>query len=204
MKQISLFLLLLSFGCRQSSPNQEITIPNENATMATAATNTLPTEGDQPSVYDFTFKTLQGEEISLNEFKGRKMLLVNVASECGFTPQYQELQQLYDQYGTKVVVIGFPANDFGGQEPGSNQEIAAFCEKNYGVTFPVAEKITVTGANQHPLYQFLSNKTLNGVTNEAPSWNFCKYLIDERGKVVQFFPSKVKPLSAELVAAIQN
>ena len=132
------------------------------------------------------------------------MLLVNVASECGFTPQYKELQQLYEQYGTKVVVIGFPANDFGGQEPGSNLEIATFCEKNYGVTFPVVEKITVTGPEQHPLYKYLSSKSLNGVTNEAPSWNFCKYLINEDGKVVQFFPSKVAPLSSELIAAIQK
>lgn len=199
MKQIGILLLmLLPFGCRQATNAKTPT------TMETAATNATPTEGNKPSVYDFKFKTLQGEEINLNEFKGRKILLVNVASECGFTPQYKELQQLYDQYGGKVVVIGFPANDFGGQEPGSNEEIATFCERNYGVTFPVAEKIAVTGANQHPLYKYLSSKTLNGVTDETPSWNFCKYLIDERGKVVQFFPSKISPLSSEVIAAIQK
>lgn len=193
--------MLVPFGCQQASKAKEQTTVKTTNTMETT---TEHVEGNKPSVYDFRFKTLQGAEINLNEFKGRKMLLVNVASECGFTPQYKELQQLYDQYGTKVVVIGFPANDFGGQEPGSNQEIASFCEKNYGVTFPVVEKIAVTGPEQHPLYQYLSSKALNGVTDEAPSWNFCKYLIDETGKVVQFFPSKVAPLSSELIAAIQK
>ncbi|RDC63365.1 glutathione peroxidase [Adhaeribacter pallidiroseus] len=202
MKHLGIFLLmLLPFSCQQPSNAQEQTIVK---TLNTMETTTEHVEGNKPSVYDFRFKTLQGAEINLNEFKGRKMLLVNVASECGFTPQYKELQQLYDQYGTKVVVIGFPANDFGGQEPGSNQEIAAFCEKNYGVTFPVVEKIAVTGPNQHPLYKYLSSKSLNGVTDEVPTWNFCKYLINEDGKVVQFFPSKVAPLSSELIAAIQK
>lgn len=203
MKHLGIFLLtLLPFSCQQASNGQEQTSTTKTTnTMETATTHV---EGNKPSVYDFRFKTLQGAEINLNEFKGRKMLLVNVASECGFTPQYKELQQLYEQYGTKVVVIGFPANDFGGQEPGSNQEIATFCEKNYGVTFPVVEKVAVTGPDQHPLYKYLSSKSLNGVTDEAPSWNFCKYLINEEGKVVQFFPSKVAPLSSELIAAIQK
>ncbi|PSR54543.1 glutathione peroxidase [Adhaeribacter arboris] len=204
MKYTGILLLLSAlFSCQQQATNAKEQTANLNETiMETAAT--APVEGNKPSVYDFKFKSLQGEEINLNEYKGRKLLLVNVASECGFTPQYKELQQLYDQYAGKVVVIGFPANDFGGQEPGSNQEIATFCEKNYGVTFPVVEKITVTGPNQHPLYKFLSHKSLNGVTDEAPSWNFCKYLINEEGKVVQFFPSKVTPLSSELIAAIQK
>ncbi|MDQ3292609.1 MAG: glutathione peroxidase [Bacteroidota bacterium] len=204
MKHIGILLLLfLVWSCQKQATNAKEQTANLNeTTMETQAS--APVEGNKPSVYDFKFKSLQGEEINLNEFKGRKMLLVNVASECGYTPQYKELQQLYDQYAGKVVVIGFPANDFGGQEPGSNQEIATFCERNYGVTFPVVEKIAVTGPNQHPLYKFLSDKSLNGVTGEAPTWNFCKYLIDEDGKVVQFFPSKVTPLSSELIAAIQK
>ena len=156
----------------------------------------------KPSIYDFELKTLQGELIALNEFKGRKMLIVNVASECGFTPQYKELQALYDKYGGKVVVLGFPANDFGGQEPGSNEEIATFCERNYGVQFPVFQKIAVTGSDAHPLYKWLSDKSLNGVTDEKPTWNFCKYLIDEKGNLIKFFPSKVAPLSAEIIDAI--
>lgn len=193
-----LLLILLPFGCQQASNAKETT------TMENTDNITPGTEGNQPSVYDFRFKSLMGEEINLNDFKGRKMLLVNVASECGYTPQYKELQQLYDKYSPTLVIIGFPANDFGGQEPGSNEQIAAFCERNYGVTFPVVQKITVSGPNQHPLYQYLSSKAQNKVTDEAPDWNFCKYLIDEEGKVLQFFPSKVSPLSPELIAAIQK
>jgi glutathione peroxidase len=183
-------LLLVMMACRQpQGQNENQTMENQN----------LP-----HSVYDFEFKTLMGQDIALSDFKGRKMLLVNVASECGFTPQYKELQELYDKYGDKVVVLGFPANDFGGQEPGSNEEIANFCERNYGVQFPVFQKISVTGPDAHPLYQYLSSKALNGVTDEKPTWNFCKYLIDEKGKVMKFFPSKVKPLSEEIISAIHE
>lgn len=165
----------------------------------TAQTSEQPT-----SVYDFTFKTLRGEQINLNDFKGRKMLLVNVASECGYTSQYQELQALYDKYSDKLVVIGFPANDFGGQEPGSHEEIASFCERNYEVKFPVTEKIAITGGNRHPLYSFLATQEINGKAAETPNWNFCKYLINEKGKIIQFFPSKVSPLSEEIIAAISK
>ena len=156
------------------------------------------------SIYDFEFKTLQGEDIVLSNYKGRKMLIVNTASECGYTPQYKELQELYDKHGDKLVVLGFPANNFGGQEPGSNQEIATFCEKNYGVTFPVFEKISVAGEDTHPLYKYLGSKELNGVTDEKPNWNFCKYLIDENGKVQAFFNSKVTPMSNEMLTAIHQ
>ena len=114
------------------------------------------------------------------------------------------MQELYDKYSSKVVVLGFPANNFGGQEPGSNQEIAAFCEKNYGVKFPVMEKVSVIGSDTHPLFQYLSDKSLNGVTDEKPTWNFCKYLISEKGKIIKFFPSKVKPLSEEIISAINS
>jgi glutathione peroxidase len=189
-------LLPVVMACRQPQGQ------NENAIMENP---TAQNQQSQPhSVYDFEFKTLMGEDIALSDFKGRKMLLVNVASECGFTPQYKELQELYDKYGDKVVVLGFPANDFGGQEPGSNEEIASFCERNYGVKFPVFQKISVTGSDAHPLYQFLSSRNLNGVTDEKPTWNFCKYLIDEKGKVMKFFPSKVKPLSEEIISAIHE
>ncbi|KAA5547586.1 glutathione peroxidase [Adhaeribacter rhizoryzae] len=183
---------------QQTSETKNITTMEDNTTIQASE------NAQHPSVYDFEFKTLQGELIALNEFKGRKMLLVNVASECGYTPQYKELQALYEKYGDRVVVLGFPANDFGGQEPGSNEEIATFCERNYGVQFPVFQKISVTGSEMHPLYKYLSNKSLNGVTDEAPNWNFCKYLIDENGNVVKFFPSKVAPLSPEIVDAIVN
>ena len=179
--------------------------PTETNQTTTMENNANPAQSNAPtSVYDFEFKTLMGETIALNQFKSRKMLIVNVASECGYTPQYKELQELYDKYGSKVVVLGFPANDFGGQEPGSNEEIATFCERNYGVKFPVFQKIAVTGPDTHPLYKYLSDKSQNGVTSEAPTWNFCKYLIDERGNVVKFFPSKVSPLSSDIIAAINK
>jgi glutathione peroxidase len=154
------------------------------------------------SIYDFKLKTLEGQEIDLSKFKGKKMLLVNVASKCGFTPQYTDLQKLHEQYGNKVVIIGFPANNFGGQEPGSSSEIQSFCKKNYGVTFQMMEKISVKGGDMHPLYKWLSSKDLNGVNNEAPSWNFCKYLVDEKGNVIKFFPSNVDPLSKDITSLL--
>lgn len=188
--------LLGLLACQQTQQQTKITTMENNIVQS-------PTAGQQ-SVYDFEFKTLAGERVALSDFKGRKMLLVNVASECGYTPQYQELQELYDKHGNKVVVLGFPANDFGGQEPGSNEEIAAFCKKNYGVKFPVFEKIAVTGPDTHPLYRYLSSRELNGVTDEKPTWNFCKYLIDENGKIMKFFPSKVKPMGPEILSAIHE
>lgn len=154
------------------------------------------------SIYDFKLKTLDGQELSLSKFKGKKMLLVNVASECGYTPQYADLQKLHEQYGSKVEVIGFPANNFGGQEPGDGAQIRSFCSKNYGVTFQMMEKISVKGKDMHPLYLFLSNKEENGTCSDAPNWNFCKYLIDENGKILKFFPSKVEPLSKEITSLL--
>lgn len=154
------------------------------------------------SIYDFKLKTLDGKEITLAKFKGKKMLIVNVASECGYTPQYKNLQALNEKYGNKVVIIGFPANNFGGQEPGSSSEIKTFCTKNYGVTFQMMEKISVKGNDMHPLYKWLSSKNENGNCDEAPGWNFCKYLVDENGKIIKFFPSKVDPLSDDITSLL--
>ncbi len=148
------------------------------------------------SIYDFKVNSLEGELIDFSTYKGKTLLIVNVASKCGFTPQYTELQQLQTQYGSKVTVLGFPANNFGAQEPGTSLEIAQFCEKNYGVTFQMFEKVSVKGSDQHPLYQFLKEKT-----GQEPSWNFCKYLVKPDG-TVKFFPSKVKPLDKEIVDEI--
>jgi len=156
------------------------------------------------SFYDFKMESIDGKMISFDQFKGKKVLVVNVASKCGFTPQYEDLQKLHELYGNKVAVLGFPANNFGNQEPGSNEEIALFCSANYGVTFQMFEKISVKGDDMDPLYQWLSNEKYNGWNNEAPSWNFCKYLVDEEGKLIAFFPSKVKPLSDELLAKINE
>jgi glutathione peroxidase len=148
------------------------------------------------SVYDFKMASIDGDVIDFSKYKGKTLLIVNVASKCGFTPQYADLQKLNDQYGSKVMILGFPANNFGGQEPGSSTEIAEFCQKNYGVTFQMFEKISVKGEDQHALYKFLKEKT-----GEEPSWNFCKYLVKPDG-TVKFFPSKVSPLDSQVVNEI--
>ncbi len=153
--------------------------------------------------YSFKMKSIDGSIINFNTYKGKKVLLVNTASECGYTPQYKELQKLHELYGNKVVVLGFPCNDFGGQEPGLAKDIQSFCEKNYGVTFQLFDKIAVKGNDTAPLYQWLTDKSKNGWNEKAPSWNFCKYLVNEKGELVKFFPSTVKPLSTEILDAIK-
>lgn len=158
--------------------------------------------GSKTSIYDFKMKTLDGQDLSLSKFKGKKMLIVNTASECGYTPQYKNLQTLHEKYGNKVVVIGFPANNFGGQEPGTNTEIKTFCTKNYGVTFQMMDKVSVKGSDMTPLYKWLSTKEENGTCSDAPGWNFCKYLIDENGNIVKFFNSKVDPMSNEITSLL--
>lgn len=151
------------------------------------------------SVYSFSLKDVTGKEtINLADYKGKKILLVNVASECGYTPQYKDLQTLFDANKDRLVIIGLPCNQFGGQEPGTGDEIASFCEKNYGVTFPITEKIDVKGENQHPLYQWLTLKQYNGLDDFNVKWNFNKFLISEDGKLLAYFSSSVKPLSSEI------
>jgi glutathione peroxidase len=170
--------------------------------LSSAFRNPTPPQQVKGSVYDFKLKTLDGEEISLSKYKGKKLLLVNVASKCGFTPQYKNLEALSEAFSDKLVVIGFPANNFGGQEPGNSGEIREFCTKNYGVKFPMMEKISVKGSDKHPLYKYLGDKELNGVCNDSPSWNFCKYLIDENGHVIKFFGSAVDPLSKDITSLL--
>jgi glutathione peroxidase len=153
------------------------------------------------TVYDFTVKTIDGKDVKMSKYKGKKILIVNTASKCGFTPQYKELEELSKKYAGKVVVLGFPSNSFN-QELASNEEVSSFCEKNYGVTFPLFSTVSVKGDDATPLYKFLADKDKNGTVSDAPSWNFCKYLVNEKGQVVKFYPSKVKPLSDELVADI--
>jgi glutathione peroxidase len=154
------------------------------------------------SIFSYSFKSIDGKEISLAQFKSKKMLIVNVASKCGFTPQYEGLEKLYRQYSDKLVVIGFPANNFNGQEPGSNEEIATFCRTTYDVTFPMAEKISVVGDDQSDLYRWLTNKELNGWNDLAPNWNFYKYLINEEGELINVFPSTIKPLDKEITGLL--
>lgn len=150
----------------------------------------------EKSIYDFKMNSLEGEEIDFERYRGKTLLIVNVASKCGHTPQYADLQKLHEEFGDKVVVLGFPANNFGAQEPGANLEIAEFCQKNYGVKFQMFEKISVKGEDQHPLYQWLKEKT-----GQEPTWNFCKYLVKPDG-TVKFFPSKVQPLDKQILNAL--
>ena len=150
------------------------------------------------TIYDFKIKSLEGKEIDFAQYKGKYLLIVNTASKCGYTPQYEDLEKLHEQYGDKVVVLGFPANNFLWQEPGSNEEIATFCEKNYGVSFQMFEKISVKGRDQHPLYQWLKKKT-----GQSPSWNFCKYVVSPDGQAVSFFSSKVTPMSEEILKTLE-
>ena len=155
----------------------------------------------QPTVYDFSFQTIDGKKISLAEFKGRQILIVNTASKCGFTKQYKELQALHEQYGDKLLVIGFPSDNFGNQEFESNEEIAEFCEKNFGVNFILAEKVDVKGEKINPLFQYLTTAENPDFTGEI-KWNFEKFLINKDGKLAHRFRSKVNPLDKVITAHI--
>jgi|TARA_Y100000389_G_scaffold125478_1_gene122837 glutathione peroxidase len=152
--------------------------------------------------YDLKAISIDGQEVSFEKYKGKKVLIVNVATKCGYTYQYEGMQKLNDLYGNKVAVLGFPANDFLYQERGSNEEIAEFCETVFGVTFDMFEKITTKGRKQSPVYTWLSDSSLNGWNDQKPTWNFCKYLIDENGELIAFFDSKVKPLSKEITSQL--
>ncbi len=158
-------------------------------------------KGQQPkSIYDLCTNTIEGEKICLDQFKGKKIMIVNTASKCGYTPQYEDLEKLYTQFkDDNFVILGFPANNFMKQEPGSNEEIAEFCKKNYGVTFPMMEKISVKGDDIHPIYQFLTESAKNGVMDTKVKWNFQKYLINEKGELEKVFYSGTKPLDEEIV-----
>jgi len=151
------------------------------------------------SVYDFKVPGLDGNTIDLAKYKGKKILIVNTASKCGFTPQYADLEKLYVKYQDKLVIIGFPANNFHQQEPGSNAEISEFCTKNYGVTFPMAEKVSVVGDSIAPIFKYLTDEAHHlGVADPVIGWNFTKFLVDENGKLIAVFPSKVKPMDDQI------
>lgn len=150
------------------------------------------------SLYDISINALDGKPIDLSSFKGKNILFVNVASECGFTNQYKDLQKLSDTYPEGLVVIGSPCNQFGKQEPGDASQIQTFCERNFGVTFLLTEKINVKGSNQHPLYQWLTNKDLNGTKNSGVKWNFQKYLVNNNGKLIDYYFSITNPMSSKI------
>lgn len=156
------------------------------------------------SIYDISIKSLQGQPIDLKTFKGRYLLIVNVASKCGFTSQYKELQNLHESYKDKLVVIGVPCNQFGGQEPGNEEAIQNFCELNYGVQFQITEKVKVKGTEQHPLYKWLTSKDENGKKNSSVKWNFQKYLIGPDGQLIDYYLSITKPSSKKILKHLKE
>ena len=192
-----MLMMVVAFSCK----NQEDNIKNQTSKMADIQENML---GE--SIYQFKVNDIDGKEFDFKSLKGKKILIVNTASECGLTPQYEQLQALYDEFGAngKFVVVAFPSNDFDDQEPGTNAEIATFCAKNYGVTFPLMEKISVKGENMHPLYQFLTQKAKNGLEDNSVRWNFQKYLINENGHLDKIVPPQVVPIDQSIMDWINS
>lgn len=154
-------------------------------------------------IYDYKVNGLEGGTINFADFKGKKILIVNTASKCGYTPQYEGLEELYKSKKEKLVVVGFPANNFGGQEPGSNEEIAEFCQRNYGVSFPMAEKVSVKGKDIHPLFAYLTKEAEKLGFEDPIQWNFTKFLLNEKGKLIAVFPSKIQPMDEEITRLIK-
>ena len=191
IKYFAIAVLLYSCSSHHTSSDTNAT---PVATTTAAANNA--------NVYQFKVAGLEGDQIDFSAFKGKKILIVNTASECGYTPQYKQLEELSTKFKDKLVVVGFPANNFGGQEPGTNEEIKAFCEKNYGVTFPMASKTSVKGTDIAPIFKWLTTKEQNGVLDAEVKWNFNKFLLDENGKLVAYFPSKTAPMSEEITSKL--
>lgn len=164
-----------------------------------AATNLAISSADSPILEQCITKLNSKDKLCLNDFKGKKILLVNVASECGFTKQYSDLEKLYTTYKDKLVIIGFPCNQFGGQEPGTEEEIATFCSSKFAVTFPLTTKIDVKGDKQHPIYKWLTTKTMNGVDDHNVNWNFNKFMLDENGQLIGYFSSRINPMDSAII-----
>jgi glutathione peroxidase len=193
MKKISLFIAILILSSCQNQAQ------NNNKAMETQK----PVQSQ--TIYQFKVTDLYGKEFDFSTLKGKKLLIVNTASECGLTPQYKDLEAIYRKYKDKnFVIIGFPANNFGSQEPGSNEQIAKFCQMNYGVTFPMMSKISVKGKDIHEVYQFLTQKDKNGLQDSQVEWNFQKYLINEEGELIKVLSPSVLPTDAEIVGWING
>jgi len=191
-KTFALFMVLTSLWSCQNQAQQ---------------TNVNPTEipMKKETIYQFNVQDLSGNAFDFAALKGKKIMIVNTASECGLTPQYEQLQSVYEKYKDQnFVIVGFPANNFGSQEPGSNAQIATFCQKNYGVTFPMMAKISVEGSDQHPVYQFLTQKAKNGLEDSEVQWNFQKYLINESGELVKVVLPRTLPTDAEIINWIEG
>lgn len=198
MRPKFIFAILLSIPAWVSSCFNANKVASSPDTTAPAAKLT----SSAPSFYSLSATSLDGQTITMEQYKGKKIIILNVASKCGYTPQYADWQAFYEKNKDNVVVLGFPCNQFMGQEPGSATDIQEFCQKNYGVSFQMFEKVDVKGADQSPIYKWLTDPSLNGWNSEVPSWNFCKYLIDENGKLTNFFASKITPESAEFKKAM--
>lgn len=190
-KSLLLFLAISLWSCQNQAQKKEIT------TIAASMT--------KETIYQFKVQDLSGNEFDFATLKGKKIIIVNTASECGLTPQYEQLQGVYNQYKDQnVVIVGFPANNFGAQEPGSNAQIASFCQKNYGVTFPMMAKISVKGNDMHPVYQFLTQKAKNGLEDSSVQWNFQKYLINSNGELEKVIAPSTLPTDAEIINWIEG
>ena len=190
-KSLLLFLAISLWSCQNQAQKKEIT------TIATSMT--------KETIYQFKVQDLSGDEFDFTTLKGKRIIIVNTASECGLTPQYEQLQAVYNQYKDQnLVIVGFPANNFGSQEPGSNAQIASFCQKNYGVTFPMMAKISVKGNDMHPVYQFLTQKAKNGLEDSSVQWNFQKYLINSNGELEKVVAPSTLPTDAEIINWIEG
>jgi glutathione peroxidase len=200
-KKISLFIAtLILFSCQNQAQ-----VKTTNVEMETQIQAQTQAEAGTQTIYEFKVTDLYGKVFDFSTLKGKKILIVNTASECGLTPQYKDLEAIYEKYkDLNFVIVGFPANNFGAQEPGNNEEIAKFCEKNYGVTFPMMSKISVKGKDIHEVYQFLTEKGRNGLQDSQVEWNFQKYLINEEGKLVKVLSPRVLPTDAEIVGWING
>jgi glutathione peroxidase len=199
VKNILLIILIICIiSCKENSKKEEIL---DKDMVKTETTSQQQVE----DIYQFKVKTLTDEDFDFSTLKGKKVMIVNTASKCGLTPQYKDLQALYDTYKEEnFVIVGFPANNFAKQEPGTNAEIAEFCQLNYGVSFPMMAKISVKGNDMHPMYQFLTQKSKNGFKDSEVSWNFQKYLIDENGNLVQVIAPKTLPTDQSIISWIKG
>ena len=170
-----------------------------------SSTTAIAQENSNSTIFQFKVKDIEGQDFNLASLEGKKVMIVNTASKCGLTPQYKKLQALYEKYGKdNFIIVGFPANNFLRQEPGTNEEIATFCESNYGVTFPMMSKISVKGKNMHPLYEFLTQESKNGVVNSSVSWNFQKYLINPDGKLARVVSPRTQPDDPSIISWIET
>jgi glutathione peroxidase len=195
--------ILVLLACTQTS--KENAVSEINHSTETRPENPMKQTSEQQTIYNYRVKDIAGDDFDFASLKGKKIMIVNTASECGLTPQYEQLQAVYEEFKDKnFVIIGFPANNFGAQEPGSNEQIATFCKKNYGVSFPIMSKISVKGSDIHPIYQFLTQKAKNGLQDSEVQWNFQKYLIDEKGHLAKVISPRTLPNDKEIINWIKG